>query len=166
MIGETHRKRKNTGTHQPSQAPSEPRPRSPPPFIQSSLSNPPPGRRTHKRQKSDVSWYRPPGHGQVGESDRAARAATPNRDPNTGSSRDAYGAESKKHSVSALLSQEPGGPAPHEGSRSHFHLTHGSGASTSRRHDDEGASRDRLMSPGERESRLRGGAAGSAEEER
>ncbi|POR37976.1 Uncharacterized protein TPAR_01813 [Tolypocladium paradoxum] len=158
--GDTHRKRKTTGSQQPSQAPSEPRPRSPPPFIQSSLSNPPPGRRTHKRQKSDVSWYRSPGHGQVEESDRAARATTPNRDPNMGSSREAYGTESKKHSVSALLSQEPAGPATHESSRSHFR------ASTSRHHDDDGASRDRLMSPGERESRLRGGAAGPAEEER
>ncbi|ODA82125.2 hypothetical protein RJ55_00630 [Drechmeria coniospora] len=171
--GEPHKKRRMTGPQQHPPPPSENRSRSPPHFIQSSLSNPPPGRRLHKRQKSDVSWYRVPGHGhgQLDEADRAsaARALTPSQEGSVASSRDAYAAEGKKHSVSAMLSQDQVTSAPHEASRLerlHFHSTHGPLAPMTRHRDDDGPTRDRHPSPGRGGPMLHGGAvAGSAEGE-
>ncbi|KAM4059111.1 hypothetical protein HRG_008022 [Hirsutella rhossiliensis] len=165
--GETHRKRKTTASQQhhqqqqqqqPMQAAGEQRLRSPPSFVPSSQSNPPTGRRTHKRQRSDVAWYRPPGQGQAEEPERAGRTRTPSREADTGSPREAYGAEGKMHPVSALLSREPA-----EGPRSHFYLGYGPQAPVAERRDEEGAARDRGRSPGRGEAKPGGGAAGSAE---
>ncbi|KAG6008248.1 hypothetical protein E4U54_008725 [Claviceps lovelessii] len=75
--GDLSRKRKVTGP-QATEAHGEQRPRSPPSFIQSTLSNPPPSRRGgHKRQKSDVSWYRPTGYSSIEESERGAPPPPP-----------------------------------------------------------------------------------------
>ncbi|KAG5980214.1 hypothetical protein E4U55_004274 [Claviceps digitariae] len=69
--GDLSRKRKATGP-QSTETLGEQRTRSPPPFIQTTLANPPSTRRGgHKRQKSDVSWYRPAGYHSMDESERA-----------------------------------------------------------------------------------------------
>lgn len=71
VIGETSRKRKATGQHQPVPSPprGEFRTRSPPPYPPpTSLSIPPSsqrGRHRHTRQQSDISPFRSPGLGQV-----------------------------------------------------------------------------------------------------
>ncbi|KJZ80284.1 hypothetical protein HIM_00134 [Hirsutella minnesotensis 3608] len=164
--GDMQRKRKQVipqhQQHHPMQAPSEPRLRSPPTFIQSSLSHPPAGRRTHKRQKSDVAWYRPAGYGQGEESQGTASTKMSNREADGESSREAYNAEGRKHSVSALLSQEP----PDRGPRTIYHQSYGPSTAGSEPRDGGGGSRDRTCSPGKGEIKMRGGAASSAESQR
>ncbi|PHH64142.1 hypothetical protein CDD82_1803 [Ophiocordyceps australis] len=159
--GESQRKRRSAALSQ--QPSSEPRLRSPPAFIQSSLSNPPPGRRSHKRQRSDVSWYRSPGGQAQGhladEPDRASRARSPSRgEAHIDFSREPRTTESRKHSVSALLSQDAS-EIHHHASRTAFRSTLGP------RTQDEPALRDRPSSPHAKgDMRLRGGS--SAESER
>lgn len=169
LTGETHRKRKTAASQQqhhhphqqqqqPLQAASEQRLRSPPTFSHSSQSNQATVRRTHKRQRSDVAWYRPPGQGQAEEPEHAGPTRTPSRGADTDSPREAYGAEGKMHPVSALLSREPA-----EGPRSHFYLGYGPQAPVAERRDDEGVARERARSPSRGESKSGVGAAGPAE---
>ncbi|PHH59927.1 hypothetical protein CDD81_2358 [Ophiocordyceps australis] len=164
--GESQRKRRSAAlSHQPS---SEPRLRSPPAFIQSSLSNPPPGRRSHKRQRSDVSWYRSPGQAQghlADEADGAPRARTPSRgEAHIDFSREPRTTESRKHSVSALLSQDAS-DIHHHVSRPPFRSTLGPRTLAGETREDETALRDRPSSPRAKgDMRLRG--ASSAESER
>ncbi|KAL6787834.1 hypothetical protein V8C43DRAFT_89472 [Trichoderma afarasin] len=108
--GEAQKKRKTTGgaSQQVTRAPSEDRYRSPPPFTQPGSSNPAsPSRKSHKRQRSDVSWYRPPGQ-MYGEDPDRPRARTPTQAPSWGPSpREREDSRSAKQSVSSLLSREP-----------------------------------------------------------
>ncbi|KAG5917149.1 hypothetical protein E4U42_007374 [Claviceps africana] len=113
--GDVIRKRKGTGP-QPSETPGEQRPRSPPPFIQSTLSNPPPARKGgggHKRQKSDVSWYRSAGFHTMEEPERTPpppsplQGITPARDVKAEFPRqERYAREPSRQSVSTLLSHD------------------------------------------------------------
>uniref|UniRef100_A0A1Y1JYE9 Uncharacterized protein n=1 Tax=Photinus pyralis TaxID=7054 RepID=A0A1Y1JYE9_PHOPY len=137
MIGESSKKRKATGP-QLSGTPGEQRLRSPPPFIQSSLSNPPPGRKGgHKRQRSDVPWYRPSSHHHHHSEDpeRGPRSVSPPRDGHPEFSQERYGGDSIKHSVSTLLTYEP--------SRSQFNPTHEPERPMPRRREEEGMPRER-----------------------
>ncbi|KAL6885215.1 hypothetical protein HDV57DRAFT_526816 [Trichoderma longibrachiatum] len=110
--GESQKKRKTTGgsSQQATRAPSEDRYRSPPPFALPGSSNPAsPGRKSHKRQRSDVSWYRPPGQ-MYGEDADRRRARTPPQAPSWGpSQREREDSRSAKQTVSSLLSREPEG---------------------------------------------------------
>ncbi|QUC23962.1 uncharacterized protein UV8b_08203 [Ustilaginoidea virens] len=138
--GESSKKRKALGPPQPGGTPGGQPLRSPPPFIQSTFANPPPGRKGgHKRQRSDVSWYRPQGY-HVEESERAPRPVTPIRDVKAEFSRERYVADPSRHSVSTLLSHET------ETSRSHYPMSHDHDRSLPRRREHEGSHRER-MSP-------------------
>lgn len=164
-LGDSQKKRKATGPQQPVQSASEQRLRSPPAFVQSTLSNPPPNRKSHKRQKSDVSWYRSPGHGHIEEGEYRHRATTPSHGPSTGSSRDRdrdrdrEGIETRTHSVSSLLSGEPSEhqqasqwpPGP-PGS------LHGSGLSTVHYRESPTDQQHKQTILSEAEARPRGGA--------
>ncbi|PNP42840.1 hypothetical protein TGAMA5MH_05584 [Trichoderma gamsii] len=118
--GEAQKKRKTTGgmSQQVPRAPSEDRFRSPPPFAQASSSNPAsPSRRSHKRQRSDVSWYRPSNQMYSEDPDRP-RARTPTQAPSWGPTpREREESRSAKQSVSSLLSREPddSGGLPRQG---------------------------------------------------
>lgn len=88
--GESQKKRK-AGTDPPhhSRTSSTQRPRSPPPFIQSDFGGAA-GRKSHKRHKSDVSWYQGPRHsmGPSSIAESAHRARTPAQDNSSTSSKD------------------------------------------------------------------------------
>ncbi|CAI6096969.1 unnamed protein product [Clonostachys chloroleuca] len=111
--GDPPRKRKATGP-QPvgSSFSNEQRLRSPPPFPQATSANPPPSRKHHKRQKSDMSWYSSslPMQERAEEADRSrgdslGPASGPASRPT--SSRGRSRSEAGKPSVSSLLSTEP-----------------------------------------------------------
>ncbi|KAJ3486141.1 hypothetical protein NLG97_g6672 [Lecanicillium saksenae] len=95
--GESQKKRKAGGDppHH-SRTHSTQRPRSPPSFIQSDFGAA--GRKSHKRHKSDVSWYQGPRHsmgpGSIPESGHRAR--TPAQDNSSTSSKDRDAAEGTK----------------------------------------------------------------------
>lgn len=89
--GETSKKRKSGPS-------SEQQTRSPPPAS----NNPGPNRRGHKRQRSDMSWYRSTGQERAEESDRSVREASPAQ-----VSRERSRSEVGKHPVSLMLSNEP-----------------------------------------------------------
>jgi len=95
-LGDITKKRKpgSSTTDQP--------PRSPPSFTSSHMQ-PSSNRRGHKRQRSDLSWYRS-NTTQEGaeESDRSAKEKSPVR-----ASRERSRSEVGKHSVSSLLSGYP-----------------------------------------------------------
>ncbi|KAF4990555.1 hypothetical protein FDECE_14329 [Fusarium decemcellulare] len=126
-IGETPRKRKATGQHQPVPSPtrSEQRLRSPP-FVQSSLSNPPvtrTGRRGHMRQTSDFSPFprAGPGRSRRDSFGGPLRRMSPIRSSTPGPLQDRLGSErseSQKHSVSSMLSEEPR-PSSHHSAPPH-----------------------------------------------
>ena len=101
LVGDGPKKRKAAGEQQT---------RSPPPFASSSSSNTT-GHNTkgHKRQRSDVSWYRPSYGAQdrTEESDSAVREKSP-----PSSSRERARSEAGKHSVPSLLSADPAEPVP------------------------------------------------------
>lgn len=119
--GETPRKRKATGQHPPAPSPprGESRLRSPPPFVQSGLSNPAQrGRRGHTRQRSDFSPYRSSGPGRARRESFGGplRRMSPIRSSTPGLLQDRVGSdrsESQKHSVSSMLSEEPRPPSRH-----------------------------------------------------
>lgn len=134
---ESPRKRKATGPQQAAPPPSQARFRSPPFGQQSTLSNPPPGRRRgHSRQRSDISSYR-------GRGFNPGRGAS----PSLSVSREAAVGESSQqprggaHSVSSLLSDQP---SPRY-------------ASELRAQHSEG---ERRNSPATSDERSRGGATG------
>ncbi|CAM1503975.1 Fc.00g015660.m01.CDS01 [Cosmosporella sp. VM-42] len=114
--GETPRKRKATGQHAPSPTRADTRFRSPPPFVQSSLSNPTRARRGHTRQRSDMSSYREPGRSRRESFGGPLRGLSPIRSSAPGPSQrpshergssERERSESQKHSVSSMLSEEP-----------------------------------------------------------
>ncbi|KAJ4197574.1 hypothetical protein NW767_001182 [Fusarium falciforme] len=122
--GETPRKRKATGQHQPAPSPTriEQRLRSPPPpFSQSSFVNPTSrgGRRGHTRQRSDMSPFRTAGPGRLRRESFGGplRRMSPIRS-SPGPSQERVGSErseSQKQSVSSLLSEEPRPLSQHSG---------------------------------------------------
>ncbi|KAJ6788283.1 hypothetical protein PWT90_10731 [Aphanocladium album] len=96
--GESQKKRKAGGDppHH-NRTSSTQRPRSPPSFIQSDFGSVA-GRKSHKRHKSDVSWYQGPRHsmgpGSIPESGHRAR--TPAQDNSSTSSKDRDVAEGSR----------------------------------------------------------------------
>jgi hypothetical protein len=124
-IGDAPKKRKAIGP-MPGPASTDQRLRSPPPFSQSTSSASQGGRKGHKRQKSDMSWYQSSSSGQsrVEESDRTTRGASPIQVSRLGATHERSRSEAGRHSVSSLLSAEPvdSSSAPHQGSSSqHYH---------------------------------------------
>lgn len=93
---ESQKKRK-AGADPPhhSRTSSVQRPRSPPSFIQSEMGGPS-ARKTHKRHKSDVSWYHGPRHGMGSGHESSRRAPTPARDNSSTSSKDREVAEGNR----------------------------------------------------------------------
>lgn len=85
--GESQKKRK-AGADAPhhSRTSSTQRPRSPPSFIQSDFGTS--GRKSHKRHKSDVSWYHGPRHSMAPVAEAPHRARTPAQDNSSTSSKD------------------------------------------------------------------------------
>ncbi|QPG94551.1 hypothetical protein C2857_006356 [Epichloe festucae Fl1] len=149
--GNPNKKRKATGS-QSAETPGEQRLRSPPPFIQSTLSNPPPARRGgHKRQKSDVTWYRPAGYHSMEEAERAPpppHGLTPNRDVKAEFPRqERYLGESSRHSVSTLLTHDASGRHSREASRCHFQSAHEDDRQIAPRHREEVGMRRERGSP-------------------
>lgn len=76
-------------------------------FIQSDFTNPPTARKTHKRHKSDVSWYQAPRHGGPSGAEQPHRSGTPGQDNSSASSRDRDTSETgTKRPVSMFLSRD------------------------------------------------------------
>ncbi|KAG5949396.1 hypothetical protein E4U60_005587 [Claviceps pazoutovae] len=156
--GDASRKRKVSGP-QSTGTPGEQRLRSPPPFIQTTLSNPPPMRRGgHKRQKSsDVSWYRPGTYHNVEDSERAPgpprppQGETPTRDVKVEYPRqERYAGESSRHSVSALITHDAPVSGPHSReapSRSRYSSTHEDDRPGPRHREEVSLRRERGDSP-------------------
>jgi hypothetical protein len=124
-IGDVPKKRKAIGPL-PGPPSTDQRLRSPPPFSQSASSASQGGRKGHKRQKSDMSWYQSSssGHSRVEESDRTTRGASPIQISRLGATHERSRSEAGRHSVSSLLSTEPADSSsvPHQGSSSqHYH---------------------------------------------
>ena len=104
FLGETPKKRKAIEAPPPPKPPPiNERPQSPAAFVQTSLSNPPAIRRGHKRQRSDATWYQPGDPGTLEGEPRSKRNVSPTQDPKPSSSH-----EPRKHSVTSMLSSEPG----------------------------------------------------------
>ncbi|KAI9158545.1 hypothetical protein HJFPF1_06543 [Paramyrothecium foliicola] len=99
--GETPKKRKAPGSHQPDPAYYEQfRYRSPPSTHHASFGEPSPQQRSHKRQRSDVSWYQASGQ-------RSTQGSEQYKAMSPGASQDRDRTGSRKPSVTSLLSGEP-----------------------------------------------------------
>ena len=104
--GDTPKKRKATGSQQGNAPPSDgfhsPPPPPPPPPTAEGNPNASSGRKAHKRQRSDASWFRSSEYGHSESEARLVPATSPG--PATALERDIK--EPRKHSVTAMLSGE------------------------------------------------------------
>lgn len=94
--GESQKKRKAAAdpSHH-SRTSSTQRPRSPPTFVPTDFAGAP-GRKSHKRHKSDVSWHHAPRHAIGASHDSRHRARTPAQDNSSTSSKDREVAEGSR----------------------------------------------------------------------
>lgn len=113
--GEVPRKRKAPGPQQPGGGTGDQRLRSPPILTYSNTSDLAPGRRGHKRQRSDMSWrMSSPGQGEWREHrERRRKSLSPQRESSGGTGRTVIKGEGGGHPVSSLLSTEPESAADH-----------------------------------------------------
>lgn len=112
-------------------------------FIQTDFGNPPTARKSHKRHKSDVSWYQAPRHGGPSGHEQSRRSGTPGQDNSSASSRDRDTADiGTKRPMSMFLSRDS--DAPVEPRRDSYPDAYQERVSIARgRHDHEPHQRDR-----------------------
>lgn len=145
FLGDAQRKRKATETHHQSRGSTSHRGRSPQMFIQTDFGNPPTARKTHKRHKSDVSWYQAPRHGGHSVVEQSHRSGTPGQENSSASSRDRDTADvGTKRPVSMFLSRDSDAPVTEPRRDSYPDAYQERAPMSSRsRHDHEPHQRDR-----------------------